>query len=57
MQLLEYRFDQTDVLGDGLGPDLVADDYAANHAAPPWRLGPPPASSGRQALTQYEPFA
>ncbi len=39
MQLREYRLDQADVLGDGLGPDLVADDYAADHATPPGGLG------------------
>src|SRR6266566_6851081 len=40
MQLREHRLDQADVLGDGLGPDLVADDYAADHATPPWWSGP-----------------
>jgi hypothetical protein len=32
-QLREHRLDQPDVLGDSLGPDLVADDYARDHAA------------------------
>src|SRR5260370_19085799 len=43
MQLREHRLDQAYVLGDGLGPDLVTDDHAADHAtlpllgwAPPW---------------------
>jgi hypothetical protein len=27
------------VLGDGLGPDLVTDDYAADHATLPFGLG------------------
>src|ERR1700751_1812756 len=36
MQLREHRLDQAYVLGDGLGPDLVTDDYAADHATPPF---------------------
>ena len=38
MELLEHGPDQAHVLGDGLGPDLVADDNAADHATPPWGL-------------------
>src|SRR5712692_699222 len=54
MQLLEHRLDQADVLGDGLGPHLVADDYAADHATPPGGWASPPASGRRQAHPQYE---
>jgi hypothetical protein len=36
MQLREHRLDQAYVLGDGLGPDLVTDDYAADHATLPF---------------------
>ena len=40
MQLREHRLDQADVLGDGVGPYLVADDYAADHATLPRGLDP-----------------
>jgi hypothetical protein len=30
------------VLGYGLGPDLVTDDYAADHATLPFGTGPHP---------------
>jgi hypothetical protein len=45
MQLREHRLDQADVLSDGLEPYLVADDYAADHATPPWGWASPSAWS------------
>jgi len=40
MQLREHRLDQAYVLGDGLGPDLITDDYAADHATFPFWTEP-----------------
>src|SRR5713101_4550618 len=46
MQLREHRLDQAYMLGDGLGPDLVTDDYAADHATLSFGLGLTLARSG-----------